>query len=225
MAGVEGNSLSARIREVLTWPDEGQALSILNLSELKTRIEDSHKHNLIVKVIEFRRYEQGASQVGMSLSNYIISRLAHALNNNTNIDFELAPFFDGWADLDFSTNNYLARKQAPRYRVYKKGLDELEKLGLKRPFNSELVIRAINHYLEHCLSEDKSIEVNLSGVVFQSRHNEQVISLKIPLPVHYENILDELARRSLVSKSAVLIKILKFDKVYQNYVEQLQSAI
>ncbi len=218
---IEGKSLSGRIREVLSWSET----SLLNLSSLRTSISTGNKHNYIVSITDFRQFEQGASQVGMSLSNYVISRLAHALDANPDVDFKLPHVFEGWHEIDFRINHHSARKQAPRYRVYQKGLDKLEVLGIERPLSIEYVVEAINFYINQSQEIGRLVEVNLMGYAFQARHNEQVVSLKLPLPVQSENQLEELARRSLVSRGAMLVRVLVFYKGFGNVATTFSQAI
>lgn len=212
---VEGNSLSGRIRTVLAWNGDKAAFSELNMAELKTKTCESLKHNFLVTIKDFAVYEQGACRVGMSLSNYITMLVAHALHNAQGIDFELAPAFSNWDDMDFDTQYYPARKQAPRYRVYAKGLEKLSEYGIPRPTPSKLIIEAIDCYTSMSTGTQELLAVDLTGYFYQARHNEQVVSLKIPLPVHYENKLIELAKRSLISKGAMLVKVLLFSAVIQ----------
>lgn len=210
---IEGKSLSERIRKVLEWNVGRVTFSDLNMSELKTKTSESLKHNFMVTLKDFTIYEQGACRVGMSLSNYITMLLAHALHNAEGIDFELESAFSHWEDIDFDTQRYPARKQAPRYRVYAKGLDKLSEQKIVRPIPSKEIIAAIDFYESMSKQTGELLAVDLTGYFYQARHNEQVVSLKIPLPVHYENKLIEFAKRSLISKGAMLIKVLLFSSV------------
>lgn len=210
---LEGKSLSSKIRRVLSWNGDKAAFSDLDMSQLKTKTAESLKHNFLVTIKEFSMYEQGACRVGMSLSNYIAMLLAHALHNADGIDFSLEKALDAWDNVDFDSQRYPARKQAPRYRVYARGLDKLEALGIVRPIPSKAIIEAIDLYESTSIDMQEFLAVDLTGYFYQARHNEQVVSLKIPLPVHYENKLIELANRSLISKGAMLVKVLLFSAV------------
>ncbi|MBL4705484.1 MAG: hypothetical protein JKY54_13255 [Flavobacteriales bacterium] len=205
---VQGKKFSQRLRYVL---DMGNGRYYArDLRSLNIPTIECDKHNLTLEMSVYRVYEHGASSYGMSVSNYVLMMLACHLADHPEIDYDLPTKFHDWSVMNFAEIETETREQAPRYMVSIKGLDVLAERGIHRPIPAEKVIKAIDAYVDMAKQFDGHLKVDLTGICFQPRHGEEKMNLKVQLPRYYDNILIDLARRSLVTKSVMFMMVLVY---------------